>query len=164
MNLFTSPPSPINQYYSHIITFTYPVPYRFLIPHVDAFLAESVSRMNSFDHNGYDRGISFVHPECQPTKSVKIDYWLQSISWFPEVPHRTDVPWFTSVRPVFCNGPKDRPYIPRGIWDGLLESDREDAEACMEHHKFTSKAGVCRLPGSGRPLGAKDKKPRRRRA
>jgi len=163
MNLFDTEPSFSSSYYSHLVTFTLSVPYQFTTASVDPFIAETVSRMNSFDHNGYDRGISFIELGQSHTKAVRVEYWLHSMNWHPQVPHRTDVPWFTSVRALNCRGPYDRPIIDHGISDSLSDSDRQDAEACMEHHYFTSKAGICRLPGSGRTLGAKDKKPRKRR-
>lgn len=164
MNLFdTEPPSPSGAYYTHLVSFYLPFPGRFTKELVDEFWAETVQRMKSFDHNGYYRGTSFIHEEDKPTKAVRVEYWLHSISWFPEVPHRADVPWTTSVRPLNCRGPKDCPSIPRGISPQLSISDQEDAAECMRHHNFTAKAGVCRLPGSGRPKGAKDRRPRKRR-
>jgi hypothetical protein len=163
MNFFESASSFSTSYHSHLVTFSLPVPYRFTTTSVDEFLAETVGRMNAFHNNGYDRGISFWAPGPFLTKAVRIEYWLHSMSWHPQVPVRTDVAWCTSVRPLNCHGPGDRPTISHGISGSLSGSDRLDAEVCMEHHKYTAKAGICRLPGSGRPLGAKDKQPRKRR-
>mgnify|MGYP006865060082 CR=1 FL=1 len=164
MNLFTSPPpAPSNQYYTHLITFELEEHNRFCPLMVDLILSESSACMRSFEHNGYDRGISFHETQSDRPMVVRVEYWLHSLGLNSGFTPSGSWPWETTERSLNCRGPIDRPYISRGISRQLPAPDLEDSQTCMKHHRMSSKAGILRSPGSGRTKGAKDKKPRKRR-
>ena len=165
MNYFSNSTSqePI-PYSTHLITFELEEHNRFCPLMVDLILSESSTCMRSFKHNGYDRGISFHAEQSDRPKVVRVEYWLHSLGLSSGFTYSGEWPWESTERSLNCRGLSDKPFISRGISQQLPSLDQIDSGTCMKHHYFTSKAGVCRLPGSGRTKGAKDKKPRKRRA
>ena len=151
-------------YPTHLITFELEEPNRFCPLMVDLILSESSTCMRSFEHNGYDRGISFHAEQSEKPNVVRVEYWLHSLGLASGFTPSRAWPWKTTERPLNCRGPSDKPYISRGISKQLPAPDQSDSRACMKRHRTSSKAGIMRSPGSGRPKGAKDKRPRKRRA